>query len=88
MTHATKKYNEADDIRTAKIFRNGKNQAVRLPKEFEMNVRKVLIHRQGDKLILSPKPDTWQDYFASAQTLSDDFPDDISELPLEDREKL
>ena len=88
MTQATKKNNQVNDIRIAKLFRNGKNQAVRLPKEFEMNVSAVLIHRQGDKLILSPKPDTWQDYFASAQTLSDDFPDDISELPFEFREQL
>lgn len=88
MTQGTKNNNDVADIRIAKLFRNGKNQAVRLPKEFEMNVSSVLIHRQSDKLILTPKPDTWQDYFASAQTLSDDFPDDISELPLEDREKL
>lgn len=88
MNHATQKHNAPDDIRTAKLFRNGKNQAVRLPREFEMNVREVLIHREGDKLILSPKPDTWQNYFDSAQTLSDDFPDDISELSFEDREEL
>ncbi|MFO8239952.1 MAG: antitoxin [Thermodesulfobacteriota bacterium] len=88
MVQATKNNKEVDDVRIAKLFRNGKNQAVRLPKEFEMDARAVLIHRQGDKLILSPKPDTWEDYFASAQTLSDDFPDDISELPLEFREEL
>ena len=88
MAQATKNNNEIDDVRVAKLFRNGKNQAVRLPKEFEMDVSAVLIHRQGDKLILSPKPDSWEDYFAIAQTLGDDFPDDISELPLELREEL
>ncbi|MDZ7761328.1 MAG: antitoxin [Desulfovermiculus sp.] len=88
MTQRQKKHNKVDDIRTAKLFRNGRNQAVRLPKEFEMNVREVIIHRHGTSLILTPKHDTWEDYFASAQTLSDDFPDEMSELHFEAREEL
>jgi len=80
--------NHDDKVRTARLFRNGKNQAVRLPREFEIQAREVIIRKQGASLILTPKPETWQDYFASAQSLDDDFPDDISELPFDLREDL
>jgi len=62
--------------------------AVRLPKEFEIKASEVTIRKQGASLILTPKPQTWQDYFASAQSLAEDFPEDISDLPLETREDL
>ena len=80
--------NQGTVIRTARLFRNGKNQAVRLPREFEMKASEVIIRKQGTSLILTPKPQTWQDYFTSAQCLSEDFPEDISDLPLETREDL
>ena len=80
--------NQGDPIRTARLFRNGKNQAVRLPREFEIKASEVIIRKQGANLILTPKPETWQDYFASAQRLDEDFPEDISDLPFESREKL
>lgn len=80
--------NQGDAIRTARLFRNGKNQAVRLPREFEMKASEVIIRKQGASLILTPKPETWQDYFASAQRLGDDFPEDIRDLPFEAREEL
>jgi antitoxin VapB len=80
--------NQGSTIRTARLFKNGKNQAVRLPRVFEMKAREVIIRKQGGNLILTPKPETWQDYFASAQGLDEDFPEDISDLPFETREEL
>lgn len=74
--------------RVAKLFRNGKNQAVRLPREFEMQADEVIIRRRGSELILTPRPRTWKDYFTSARQLDDDFPEDINELPLETPEEL
>jgi antitoxin VapB len=50
---------------TAKIFMNGRSQAVRLPAEFRFEEREVFIRRDpstGD-LILSRKPDNWSDFF-------------------------
>ena len=41
---------------TAKLFMNGRSQAVRLPAEFRFSGREVLIERQGDAVILRPKP--------------------------------
>lgn len=39
-----------------KLFRNNRSQAVRIPVEFELPGDRVLIHREGDKLIIEPVP--------------------------------
>ena len=80
--------NPGGSFRTARLFRNGKNQAVRLPRDFEIKANEVIIRKQRANLVLTPKPATWQDYFASAQRLDDDFPEDINDLPSEIREEL
>ena len=51
----------------AKLFSNGRSQAVRLPKEFRMPGTEVLIRREGDLIILEPLPvRAWSpDYFDS-----------------------
>jgi antitoxin VapB len=51
--------------RTAKVFMNNRSQAVRLPKEFQFSVAEVYIRKQGDDVILSPRPKDWSDYLAS-----------------------
>ena len=43
------------DLAIAKIFMNGRSQAVRLPKEFRFDTDEVTVERQGDSLILRPK---------------------------------
>ena len=40
--------------KTAKLFRNNRSQAVRIPVEFELPGDCVLIHREGNKLIIEP----------------------------------
>lgn len=40
--------------REARLFRNNRSQAVRIPVEFELPGDRVLIHREGDKLIIEP----------------------------------
>ena len=43
--------------KTAKLFNNDNSQAVRIPKEFRFEgIAEVYIYRDGDKLVLSPKP--------------------------------
>ncbi len=44
------------DVRMAKLFRNNRSQAVRIPAEFEFSGRSVLIHKEGDRLIIEPEP--------------------------------
>lgn len=49
--------------KTAKLFMNGRSQAVRLPKAFRFEGDEALIHRDGDRVILTPKPRSWRDFF-------------------------
>ena len=60
-------------IQTAKVFMNGRSQALRLPKEFRFDTDEVYISKQGDNLIISPKKPTWDDFFATPSAFDDDF---------------
>jgi antitoxin VapB len=57
---------------TAKLFRNGRSQAVRLPADFRFPGSEVYVRRD---VILSRRPDSWQDFFDLTATL--DIPDDF-----------
>ena len=71
---------------TAKIFMNNRSQAVRLPKEFQFKVSEVFIRKQGDEVILSPRPKDWSEYLASGPVASDDFMEGVEDFPLQERE--
>jgi len=60
---------------TAKLFWNGRSQAVRLPKEFRFAGDEVEIHREGNLVILEAKrKKAWpKNFFNKLGTLSDDF---------------
>jgi antitoxin VapB len=58
---------------TAKLFKTGRSQAVRLPKAFRMSGDKVKIHREGNKVILEPIDISWGGLLRSL----DEFPDDF-----------
>ncbi len=63
--------------RTAKLFRNGRSQAVRLPSDFRFQGSEVYVRRDpatGD-VILSRRPESWQDFFELTKTI--DVPDDF-----------
>jgi antitoxin VapB len=49
-------------MRTAKIFKSGNSQAVRLPKEFQINAKEVEIIREKGNLVLRPVAKTWKAY--------------------------
>lgn len=70
--------------KVAKVFKNGRSQAVRIPKEFRFDTDEVLIEREGKKLILTPREPrrykTWAEYWEKAPRLGDDFPE-IEDLP-------
>jgi antitoxin VapB len=61
--------------RRASIFRNGANQAVRLPQElrFSDEVKEVRIRRQGDALLISPIKPNWATFFSLAMDVPEDF---------------
>jgi len=72
-------------MKTAKVFKSGNSQAVRLPKEFKLEVAEVLIFRKDGDLVLRPLRRTWQDYFDSGRRLSGDFPEVIEDIALEEK---
>jgi antitoxin VapB len=58
----------------AKIFKNGRSQAVRLPKAFRLKGTEVSIRKEGEKVILEPLEDTqWPEGFWDIFTLDPDF---------------
>ncbi len=75
--------------RTAKLFRNGRSQAVRLPSEYRFQGSEVFIRRDtatGD-VVLSRRPDAWEDLFHLMDSLGvpDDFMANRSDTPPQKR---
>lgn len=74
--------------RHASLFRNGRNQAVRIPREFELEGTEVLIRKEGDRLILTPlRKNRLLNLLASWTPLEEDLPE-VEDLPLQQRDDL
>lgn len=73
---------------TAKLFMNGRSQAVRLPAQFRFAGREVFIERQGDAVVLRPKPLGWDDFFARPSEVPADFMADREDPAPEERESF
>ena len=54
-------------IATAKLFKNGRSQAVRLPKEFRFEGTEVQIEKVGDSIVLTPKKKKWDNLLAALE---------------------
>ena len=61
---------------TAKLFTNGKNQAVRLPKEYRFPGNEVGVTRVGEMIVLYPKEKAWE-IFTACEPVTDDFCESI-----------
>jgi antitoxin VapB len=71
-------------MKIASLFKNGRNQAVRLPKEFEFSgVSEVEIIREGDAIILKPVRKSWAS-FSEVEKADDDFLSEREDV-IEDR---
>lgn len=74
--------------RHVRLFRNGANQAVRIPKEFELPGKEAMMRREGNVLIIEAivgKPATLAEAMAGWEEMDFDFPDvDAGLLPLDD----
>jgi antitoxin VapB len=75
-------------LQIAKLFWNGRSQAVRLPKEFRFEGNEVLIRKKGNDIILSPLPKSWDLFFNETPLPSEDFMRDREDLPPQKREGL
>lgn len=60
-------------MKTAKLFRNGQSQAVRLPKEFRFEGEFVYVKKSGNAVVLIPAANSWDSLVQSLDKFSDDF---------------
>lgn len=58
---------------TAKVFENGRSQAVRLPKECRFNTDEVAVNKIGEIVLLMPKTNKWSSFMQAIDMFSEDF---------------
>ena len=58
---------------TAKVFKNGGSQVIRLPKECRISSDEVMVNKIGDIDILLPKQNKWDSFMKAIEMFSDDF---------------
>ncbi|HEB55078.1 MAG TPA: AbrB/MazE/SpoVT family DNA-binding domain-containing protein [Gammaproteobacteria bacterium] len=68
--------------RHVRLFRNGRNQALRIPREFELECEEAIIHKEGDRLIVEPiRKGKLLALLATLDPLTEPFPDIDDDLP-------
>ena len=75
-------------MNTAKLFQNGKSQAVRLPKEYKFTGAEVYIKRIGRNVLLIPKDNPWASLAGSLDKFSSDFMAERQQPPTQSREEM
>lgn len=76
-------------MESAKIFENGRSQAVRLPKKFRFNADEVIVQQLGDAVILVPKESLWETFMAGLDGFTGDiFEDGRDQGVQKERESL
>ena len=74
---------------TAKVFENGRSQAVRLPKECRFQSDEVMVNKIGDIVLIMPKTSKWDAFMKAIDMFSDDFMKEGREPQLlQEREEL
>jgi len=73
---------------TAKLFMNGRSQAVRLPKEYRFEGTEVYIKKVGSSVVLIPVNGTWQPLLDSLAQFPDDFMETRDQGEHQEREML
>jgi len=77
------------DMETAKLFQNGRSQAVRLPKNYNFTGKDVFIQKVGETVILFPKDKVWETFLEGLNGFTDDFMANGREQPeMQEREGL
>jgi antitoxin VapB len=71
-----------NESRPVKLFRNGRNQAVRIPREFELPGTDAVMRKEGDTLIIEPKKKKGglAEWLATLEPLDEEWPE-IEDLP-------
>lgn len=74
---------------TAKVFENGRSQAVRLPKEYRFTTNEVMINKIGEIVLLMPKTSKWDSFIKAIDMFSSDFMEDGRPMQIsQQREEL
>lgn len=73
---------------TAKLFKNGRSQAVRLPKEYRFSGKDVYIRKLDQIVLLLPKKDPWGALVKSLDRFTDDFMSERNQPSLRKREVI
>ena len=60
-------------MQTARLFVNGRSQAVRLPKEYQFKGENVFIQKVGEAVLLVPVDKDWETFLHGLNSFSDDF---------------
>ena len=69
----TKVERKVINMMTAKVFENGRSQAIRLPKECRFSSDEVMVNKIGDIVLLLPKQNKWDSFMRAIDMFSDDF---------------
>lgn len=75
-------------MKTAKLFANGRSQAVRLPQEFRFEGESVQICRFGSAVVLLPISTGWESLFEALDEFTEDFPAERNQPADQDREPV
>lgn len=76
-------------MKTAKVFKNGQSQAVRLPMEFRVNGSEVYIKKMGNSILLIPmQTSPWDSLIQGVEEFSSDFMPSRNQPPAQEREDL
>jgi antitoxin VapB len=68
--------------RRVKLFKNGRNQAVRVPREFELPGETAIMRKEGERLIIEPAPKrSLLDVLATFEQIDEDFPEIVDRPP-------
>ena len=77
------------NMMTAKVFENGRSQAIRLPKECRFSSDEVMVNKIGDIVILLPQQNKWDSFMRAIDMFSDDFMADGRAMDtVQEREEL
>jgi antitoxin VapB len=67
--------------RHVRLFKNGRSQAVRIPREFELPGDEAIMRKEGDRIIIEPAPIlSLVEFLATLEPIDEDFPE-IEDLP-------
>jgi antitoxin VapB len=75
-------------MKTAKLFKNGQSQAVRLPKEFRFEDDYVFVKKSGNAVVLLPAKNSWDVLIHSLNKFSSDFMAERKQPAIQKRESF